>query len=103
MKIWSPQARDDLLDIYRYVATDNPSAARALHNRIVSRVVSLSVRLRGSDDPVVWQGPASLLLRRLPTLYRIVFVAKCCKSSVFIMRIRVGLSLLTEQSEQSDT
>jgi toxin ParE1/3/4 len=39
--IWSPQARDDLLNIYRHIAADNPSAARALHERITSRVTSL--------------------------------------------------------------
>jgi len=39
--IWSPQARDDLLGIYRYIAADNPKAARALHDRVVSRVLSL--------------------------------------------------------------
>lgn len=39
--IWSPQARDDLLGFYRYIAADNPGAARALHDRIVSRLFSL--------------------------------------------------------------
>jgi toxin ParE1/3/4 len=38
---WSPQARDDLLGIYRHIAADNPSAALALHDRIMSRVLSL--------------------------------------------------------------
>lgn len=32
--IWSPEARDDLIEIYRYVAADNPSAARRLHETI---------------------------------------------------------------------
>ena len=35
--VWSPQARDDLLAIYRQTA-DNPNAARALHDKILSRV-----------------------------------------------------------------
>jgi plasmid stabilization system protein ParE len=39
--IWSPQARDDLFGIYRYIAVDNPGVARALHDRIASRVLSL--------------------------------------------------------------
>lgn len=32
--LWSPEARDDLSEIYRYVAADNPSAARRLHETI---------------------------------------------------------------------
>ncbi|MDR3566443.1 MAG: type II toxin-antitoxin system RelE/ParE family toxin [Syntrophobacteraceae bacterium] len=42
MKIlWSRQARDDLLDIYRYIFAENPGAARALHKKIVSGVLAL--------------------------------------------------------------
>jgi toxin ParE1/3/4 len=32
--IWSPEARQDLRDIYLYLAAENPYAARALHERI---------------------------------------------------------------------
>jgi toxin ParE1/3/4 len=32
--IWSPEARQDLRDIYLYLAAGNPYAARALHERI---------------------------------------------------------------------
>ena len=32
--IWSPEARDDLIEIFRYVAADNPRAARRLHETI---------------------------------------------------------------------
>ncbi len=39
--VWSPQARDDLLAIYRHIAADNPNAARALHDRIRARVFLL--------------------------------------------------------------
>ena len=39
--VWSRQARDDLLQIYRHIAADNRSAARALHEKITARVTSL--------------------------------------------------------------
>jgi addiction module RelE/StbE family toxin len=39
--IWSPQAGDDLLTLYRYIAQENPRAARGLHSRIISRVLLL--------------------------------------------------------------
>lgn len=39
--VWSRQARDDLLDIYRYISAENPSAARALHKKIVFRLLAL--------------------------------------------------------------
>lgn len=39
--LWSLQARDDLLGIYRHIAADNPSAAVALNDKIMSRVLSL--------------------------------------------------------------
>ena len=32
--IWSPEARDDLIEIYRTLAADNPQAARRLHETI---------------------------------------------------------------------
>ena len=32
--IWSPEARQDLRDIYLYLATENPDASRALQERI---------------------------------------------------------------------
>jgi len=32
--IWSPEARQDLRDIYLYLATENPYIARALQERI---------------------------------------------------------------------
>jgi addiction module RelE/StbE family toxin len=40
--VWSPQARDDLLEIYRYIAADNSPAARLLHDKIVSRIRMLA-------------------------------------------------------------
>jgi toxin ParE1/3/4 len=39
--VWSPQAGNDLLMLYRYIAKENPRAARALHSRIISRVLLL--------------------------------------------------------------
>ncbi|MGH6819541.1 MAG: type II toxin-antitoxin system RelE/ParE family toxin [Methylocella sp.] len=36
--VWSPQALGDLKEAYLKIAPDNPRAARALHERIVSCV-----------------------------------------------------------------
>jgi toxin ParE1/3/4 len=40
--LWSPQGRRDLWDIYRHIASDNPRAARALHDKILSGIQVLS-------------------------------------------------------------
>lgn len=37
----SPQARDDLRDIFLYIAADNPAAARAVLKRIGARITEL--------------------------------------------------------------
>jgi toxin ParE1/3/4 len=39
--VWSPQARGDLLEIYRRIFDENPDAARALHHKITSRILAL--------------------------------------------------------------
>jgi addiction module RelE/StbE family toxin len=39
--VFSPQARDDLRDIFLYIAGDNPDAARAVLERIRSRITDL--------------------------------------------------------------
>ncbi len=39
--VFSPQARDDLREIFLYIASDNPDAARALLKRLRSRIADL--------------------------------------------------------------
>jgi addiction module RelE/StbE family toxin len=39
--VFSPQARDDLREIFLYIASDNPDAARALLKRLRSRITEL--------------------------------------------------------------
>ena len=39
--VFSPQARDDLREIFLYIASDNPDAARALLKRFRSRITDL--------------------------------------------------------------
>jgi addiction module RelE/StbE family toxin len=39
--VFSPQARDDLREIFLYIASDNPDAARALLKRLRSRITDL--------------------------------------------------------------
>jgi addiction module RelE/StbE family toxin len=45
--IWSPQARSDLIETYRYVAADNPQAARRLHATLLQGAALLR------DNPYV--------------------------------------------------
>ncbi len=40
--VFSPQARDDLREIFRAIAAENPGAARALLKRLRSRIMSLA-------------------------------------------------------------
>lgn len=39
---WSPQALNDLKEIYHWIAADSPKAARVLHERILSCVSLLA-------------------------------------------------------------
>lgn len=39
--VFSPQARDDLREIFLYIASDNPAAARALLKRLRSRITDI--------------------------------------------------------------
>jgi toxin ParE1/3/4 len=39
--LWSPEARQDLREIYLYLAAENPAAARALQQRIKQAVALL--------------------------------------------------------------
>ncbi len=39
--VFSPQARDDLREIFLYIASDNPDAARALLKRLRRRITDL--------------------------------------------------------------
>jgi toxin ParE1/3/4 len=39
--LWSPQAREDLLDIYVAIGLDNPSAAERIYTALEERVLQL--------------------------------------------------------------
>jgi toxin ParE1/3/4 len=62
---WSPQALNDLKEIYRRIAPDNPKAARRLHARILSCVALLPTsthmgrpgRVAGTREMVVTGTP----------------------------------------------
>ena len=63
--VWSPQARKDLPDIYERVAADNPGVARRLHEKILSRILDLSLapqigrvgRVPGTRELVIAETP----------------------------------------------
>jgi toxin ParE1/3/4 len=44
--LWTPQAREDLLDIYVTIGFDNPSAAERLYTAIEEKATSLLVHPR---------------------------------------------------------
>ena len=39
--IWTPQAREDLIDIYIYIGLDNPSAAERIFDAVQAKAASL--------------------------------------------------------------
>jgi len=39
---WTPQAREDLIDIYTYIGLDSPSAAERIFDAVVAKVESLA-------------------------------------------------------------
>ena len=44
--LWSPQAREDLLDIYLVIGSDNPDAAERLYTAIEDKVQLLRLHPR---------------------------------------------------------
>lgn len=44
--VWRPRARDDLLDLYVFIASENPEAADRLFERIQSKAHLLGVQPR---------------------------------------------------------
>ncbi len=70
--VWSPQARNDLREMMLYLATDNPTAARAMQMQLQERVTALA------DNPALGRpgrvpGTRELIIAGTPYLipYRI--------------------------------
>lgn len=40
--VWTPQAREDLIEIYTYIALDNPSAAERIFDAIEAKAMQLA-------------------------------------------------------------
>ena len=40
--VWTPQAREDLIEIYTYIALDNPSAAERVFDAVSEKVTLLA-------------------------------------------------------------
>jgi toxin ParE1/3/4 len=40
--VWTPQAREDLIEIYTYIALDNPSAAERIFNTVEAKAMQLA-------------------------------------------------------------
>jgi toxin ParE1/3/4 len=40
--VWTPQAREDLIEIYTYIGLDNPSAADRVFDAVQAKVESLN-------------------------------------------------------------
>ena len=63
----SPQAREDLREIFLYIAEDNPSAARLILNRIEERVAELKSN-RHIGRPGRVPGTRELVISKTPYL-----------------------------------
>ncbi|TFW12239.1 type II toxin-antitoxin system RelE/ParE family toxin [Brevundimonas intermedia] len=69
--IWSPAARTDLEEVWRYIATDSVNAATLVENRIIDAVDGLSVfpetgrRLRGGLRQFVVAKTGYLIIYRV--------------------------------------
>lgn len=61
---WTPEASSDLLDIVRYIARENPHAARRVRNRIQTSAESLARMPLGR--PGRNEGAHEKLVRGLP-------------------------------------
>lgn len=40
--LWSPQARADLVDVWSHIASDSPTAADAVENRLIDAIEGLA-------------------------------------------------------------
>jgi toxin ParE1/3/4 len=41
--VWTPQAKEDLIEIYTYIGLDNPSAAERVFNAVQTKTESLAI------------------------------------------------------------
>jgi toxin ParE1/3/4 len=72
--LWTPQAEEDLLDIYYFIALDNPDAADRILSRLQSRVEMLALNPRlyqrrpdiRSSTRVLVEGPYLVLYETHP-------------------------------------
>ena len=72
--VWSPQAREDLLDIYVYIGMDNPDAAERLYTAIETTADHLAQLPRlGTRRPAIFasariliEGPYLILYETYP-------------------------------------
>lgn len=94
--VWSPQARQDLREIYLYIAEDNPHAARVLQERIKA-CVNLLTENRYLGRPGRVPGTRELTVPRTPYLlpYRVV------KERLEILRVYHGARLWPETFNKS--
>lgn len=60
--IWSPQAREDLLEIYIAIGLDNPDAAERLYAAMESKAALLARHPRLGVRRLEIQGPARILI-----------------------------------------
>ena len=72
--LWTPQAREDLIEIYTYIGLDNPTAAERVFNAIRAKVQSLAKNPRlgvrrpdvRSSTRILIEGPYLILYETHP-------------------------------------
>jgi toxin ParE1/3/4 len=70
---YTRQAREDLLEIWEWIAADRPATADRVYDAIRKRCASLRHRSQlGRPRPEIGEGARSLVIERLVAFYRIV-------------------------------
>ena len=80
---WSQQARADLIEIFQYIAVDNPDAARTLLNKI--RMSAGSITEQPLSGRVVPEFEVANIRERFVLPYRIIY--RVLKDQVLVLTV----------------
>jgi toxin ParE1/3/4 len=97
--VWTRPAVDDLLEITRYIMTDNPSAARAFADSIKAKVGRL--RTFPESGRIVPEFPLSGLREVLIGDYRVIYRFLKSTRTVQVLAIHHGAHLLDVQGPEN--
>jgi toxin ParE1/3/4 len=88
---YTRRAREDLLEIWEWIASENPTAADRVYDLIEARCHSLRDHPQlGRERPEIGEGARSLVIERWVAFYRVV------ENGVQVVRIVDGARDLTK-------